>query len=158
MQRKRHVERSEMEDLIVKLSQNSNDAVRREELAALFSRELSGTTGQVDKSQNGAGVKLNGAGSGMSTDFVSLWSAVLETVGNRVKAEAQEKAEEQARSSVSATLAGDDSTGSSSSEAAGEVNSVMSSSEGKQLWALIDMMVQSKVILKQYEKEQKSVN
>lgn len=82
-----------------------------------------------DKVAQMLGEKLlepNGLGS--SDRFVALFDERLNTIGNEIRTKAATQAEAQKEEGAPA-----------SSE----------SSSGKQLWALIDMMVQSKIIFKQ---------
>jgi hypothetical protein len=137
----------EMEHLIVNLSQISDDATRRKELLQIFEHELAVP---FEKRNDPLGEKSSVSPLPFSSlPFVELWNQVLTVVGSRVKARAHEvNAEMQIQAS-------------SNSDSTNEVlpnldNPVIHSPERQQLWALIDMMVQSKVIVKQYETQYKS--
>jgi hypothetical protein len=93
-----------MNNLIVSLSEDSNDASRREKVEIIFAEQLA---------QPGA------------ERFAALFDSVLMTVGERVQTEARKKAIE-----------------------AQEKEDPEQSGEHLQLWALIDMMVQTKTLVK----------
>ena len=121
----------EMEKLILSLSQIADDTVRREQLASLFDAELAAASG-------------GGIGGEEIPRFAQLFQEALNTIGERV----QESAREVAAASTIAT---------NNIKADNEYNMIVEeqhgttrekSSEELQLWALIDMMVQSKTRVK----------
>lgn len=113
---------NEMEDLILSLSLEESDESRRERLQSIFDDELA---------------KPNGG----PKHFSDLFDRTLMVVGERVKAEAQEYAEKLQESAKE--------------DSEGEEEKASETSQGfpqqKQLWAMIDMMVQSKTIVKRAE-------
>jgi hypothetical protein len=117
----------EMEALVVSLSREATDESRRGRVAAVFSEALS----PAGAGAPGTGDESGGRG---GAAFSALFDRVLIAVGDRVKAEVQEAQERQASSpSPSPSPSATDEQGSSRSY---------------QLWALVDMMVQSKTIVK----------
>ena len=109
----------EMEDLIVSLSLEPTDESRRERLKSIFEEELA---------------KPNGA----PKHFSDLFDYALVIVGDRVKAEAQEHAEklQSMNEEVEENVSVEDSAASQGFP------------QQRQLWGLVDMMVQSKTIVK----------
>ena len=138
-----------MKDLIIDLSKEGTDDVRRSRLQAII---------------------VQGLEEGDAETFSVLFQQALEAVGNKVQAEARELAmqryeerdaaetinEEAVAASASAAAAsssGDSNTNGESSPI--RVEKVNETSEGTikspletQLWALVDMMVQSKTMIK----------
>jgi hypothetical protein len=108
-----------MDSLIISLSLEFDDSSRRHRLAALFAVELA----RPDY-----------------TRFTLLFDQVLTIAGDRIHAEARKKALENAKTAE--TKAGDDVKVENDDLLAGK------SPEEKQLWALVDMMVQSKTLVK----------
>lgn len=108
-----------MDSLIISLSLEFDDSSRRRRLAALFAEELA----RPDYIR-----------------FTVLFDQVLTIAGNRIHAEARKKALEDAKTAE--TKAGDDVKVENDDLLAGK------SPEEKQLWALVDMMVQSKTLVK----------
>jgi len=121
----------EMEELIVSLSKEPTDRSRRHRVATVFDEELA---------------KPNGA----PKRFSDLFDQVLVIVGDRVKYRAQKVAIEQQQQQEH--QADDDSTKNiKDDESEKDSNNMMGrnkTKEEKQLWALVDMMVQSKTIVK----------
>ena len=122
----------EMEDMIISLSLEATDESRRQRLESIFAVELA---------------KPNG----MPRHFSNLFDYTLVIVGDRVKLEAQEHAlklqrEQMQMESIELNIKkteefeqGNDTEESPTSEPF---------PEQRQLWALVDMMVQSKTIVK----------
>eukprot|EP00977_Amphora_coffeiformis_P004944 scaffold1055_cov165-Amphora_coffeaeformis.AAC.18 len=101
------VEITKMDDLILSLSMERDDAQRRDKVAQVLGEKL---------------LQPNGLGS--SDRFAQLFDERLTAVGENVRTQATAQAE------------------------AGGENGRPSEDTGKQLWALVDMMVQSKIIFK----------
>ena len=99
---------SKMDDLIVSLSIERDDAKRRDNVAQVLGEKL---------------LQPNGYGS--SDRFARLFEERLSTVGDDVRSKAAAEAE------------------------AGGENGQPSEDKGKQLWALVDILIQSKIIFKQ---------
>ncbi len=159
-----------MENLILELSLEKDDTIRRAKLSAIFDKvfELdvdaatttsSSTTNTVDGG-NAASSSDGGGGSNEgereAPRFAQLFQYSLDNVGELVQCAAREKAELLNNSNNS----NDSDNGSSSTEEADakqQGESSTSTTEGRvkseeelQLWALIDMMVQSKTMVKMY--------
>ena len=123
----------EMEDLILSISREATDELRRDRLRAIFIEALSQPNG--DDPQR----------------FIDLFNETLIIVGDRVKLEAQQKFLK--LQEAEAAEKKDDVDNDESSlipppdEAAPDVPREKTPDE-LQLWALIDMMVQSKTIVK----------
>ncbi|KAL7524236.1 hypothetical protein ACHAXR_000486 [Thalassiosira sp. AJA248-18] len=115
-----------MDQLIVSLSKESNDDKRRERLAGILDQELA----DAAKSSSDSEIPR----------FAELFQLSLDAVGGEVQAAAREKAEQQQQN-----LGTDDSENESEG---GDVVERVKSPEELQLWALIDMMVQSKTRIK----------
>lgn len=126
----------EMEKLIVSLSQIADDTVRREKLASLFEAELTAA--------GGIGIGGGIDGGEEIPRFAQLFQEALNTIGERV----QESAREVAAASTIATnnIKADNENNMNMEEQHGTTRE--KSSEELQLWALIDMMVQSKTRVK----------
>jgi len=119
----------DMEELIVSLSKEPTDEARRSRVASIFEERLAGPNGDPER-------------------FSNLFNQVLMIVGDRVKMTAQ-------RQAIEMEAAQKDEESENDSKANQEEESPESSSglnvktaEQKQLWALVDMMVQSKTIVK----------
>ena len=125
-----------MRDLIIDLSKESTDDVRRSRLQAII---VQGLEGDADS-------------------FSQLFQQSLEAVGNEVQAEARElamKRYEEKDAAETINEAAVASATNSGSDSPIRVETVNETSEGKikspletQLWALVDMMVQSKTMVK----------
>ena len=113
----------------VTLSKESNDEKRREKLKLILDKEL--------KSTESDGETLLVA-SEETPRFAKLFQLSLDNVGERVQNTAREKALERQD--------GDNGTASEGNE--GETVERIKSEEELQLWALIDIMVQSKTAVK----------
>jgi hypothetical protein len=109
-----------MNSLITALSLESDDTSRRQHLATLFEEELA----KPDP-----------------TRFTDLFDKVLVTTGDRVQGEARKNALENPK------LAESDDDDQEAKESDGDLM-MGKSAEEKQLWALVDMMVQSKTLVK----------
>ena len=116
----------EMDDLIISLSLEPTDESRRERLEKIFEQELA---------------KPNGA----PKHFSDVFGHALVIVGDRVKLEAQEYAaklaaesEEDQAETTEPDSPDDQETGASPEPFA----------QQRQLWALVDMLIQSKTIIK----------
>lgn len=109
----------EMEDLIISLSLEPTDESRRERVQSVFEEALARPNG-------------------MPRHFSDLFDQALIAVGDRVKEEAQQAAVE-AQEYQESDNVGEPNT---------KVNESENSSQQWQLWALVDMMVQSKTIVK----------
>ncbi len=156
-----------MENLILELSLEKDDTIRRAKLSAIFDKvfELdedaatttsSSTTNTVDggdavSSSDGSSIE----GEREAPRFAQLFQYSLDNVGELVQCAAREKAELLNNSSSN------DDNGSSSrteeADAKQQEERSTSTTEGRvkseeelQLWALIDMMVQSKTMVKMY--------
>lgn len=123
------IEVNEMNEFIVSLSLESSDNNRRQRLATVFAEELA----KADCKR-----------------FTDLFDKVLANVGDRVQVKAKRKALEQQRCEHYETEeAANDEVDSDSNENSDEdFMAVGKSSEERQLWALVDMMVQSKTLAK----------
>jgi ribosomal protein L13 len=108
-----------MDSLIISLSLDFDDSSRRSRLASLFAEELS----KPDRIR-----------------FTGLFDQVLTIAGDRVHAEVKKKALENAN--THGTKTGDEVEEQNDDLMAGK------SPEEKHLWALVDMMVQSKTLVK----------
>ncbi|CAB9508907.1 expressed unknown protein [Seminavis robusta] len=116
---------SEMEDLILSLSQEPTDESRRGRLQTMFDKELA---------------KPNGA----PQHFADLFDCTLVMVGDRVKTEAQQVAEKLQEEAEAAKGDGDD----DDEEAKPPELPESFKKQQQQVWALVDMMIQSKTIVK----------
>ena len=124
-----------MEQLIVSISKEPTDESRRHRLQAVFDEELS---------------------TRHSERFSALFGEVLIVVGDRVKQEANEAAWERRRQQEADLLQEkvDGNPDDDSSKDEGVSGFIVGNTEEEhQLWALIDMMVQSKTIVKRAAKE-----
>jgi len=111
----------EMQDMIIALSNEEADDTRREKLESIFEAELA---------------KPNGA----PKQFSDLFDYTLVIVGDRVKLEAQKAASEIQDQAAS--------NREQNHETEKEQSPNQPFPQQRQLWALVDMMVQSKTIVK----------
>jgi len=118
---------SKMEDVIVSLSKESNDEARRSRLQQIMEVGLAGPNGGPKR-------------------FAHLFQRVLTQVGENVQNEARKKYSEQATADVKDGIVEDSLT--TESSASSEEKIAEKSPEELRLWALVDMMVQSKTIIK----------
>ena len=114
----------EMDALIISLSLESTDKSRRQRLASVFAEELV----KVDTNRR----------------FADLFDQVLAEVGDRVQVKAKKKALEKQRNEPEEKSTEDQ----VDEENDGDFMSMGKSPEERQLWALVDMMVQSKTLAK----------
>jgi hypothetical protein len=114
-------ELTQMKELILSLSRETDDAVRRKQVAAIFARELDGTA-VGDKPPH----------------FTAVFSTALERVGTEVQERAREKAEKEQQEHGA-------NPGDEDGLSAGPRQKT---AEELQLWALVDMMVQSKMLVR----------
>lgn len=121
------IEVQEMDSLILSLSLEPTDTSRRQRLASVFAEELA----KADCKR-----------------FADLFDQVLAIVGDRVQVNAKKKALAQQRDAAEEQ---DDSTreqDEKENDNDGDFMGMGRSPEERQLWALVDMMVQSKTIAK----------
>ena len=120
----------EMDKLIMLLSLENNDEYRRSKVAALFAEELAKPNGYPDR-------------------FTQLFDSVLMIAGQRVQNEAKIKAEQQTKEQEPAGFVEDlDYTDTETAYVPRE-----KSPAELQLWAFIDMMVQTKTLAKKAKGE-----
>lgn len=123
----------EMDALIVSISKEPSDDSRRQRLSSTFEAELA----KKDCKR-----------------FTFLFDQVLTIVGDRVQAKAKKKALEIMQQQDEMTNGDDDNNDSSDHDGdennkdKGDFMGMDKSDEEKQLWALVDMMVQSKTLAK----------
>ena len=129
------VERTDMQELIVSLSKETNDDKRRERLAGILDKELS------------AASAVNTIFDSEPPPFARLFDMCLTAVGEEVQSKAAAAAAaaalEQQQEQVINTTEKDGGEG-------GDIIERLKSPEELQLWALIDMMVQSKTLVKRF--------
>ena len=126
-----------MKDLIIDLSKESTDDVRRSRLQSII---------------------VQGLDEGDADSFSQLFQQSLEAVGNEVQAEARELAMKRYEEKDAAETINEAAVASATNNGGDSpirVETVNETSEGKikspletQLWALVDMMVQSKTMIK----------
>ena len=147
-----------MENLILELSLEKDDTIRRAKLSAIFDKvfELDvDTTTTTTSSSSTATADGGDEGEREAPRFAQLFQYSLDNVGELVQCAAREKAE-----LLNNSNSGNDSdylSGSIEEADAKQEESSTSTTEGRvkseeelQLWALIDMMVQSKTMVKMY--------
>lgn len=122
----------DMNQLILSLSKESDDAIRREKLDDILDKELS-----EDESSS----KNTKFGTDTPPKFAKLFQYSLDTVGQEIQTAARILAEQQIKEVEQESL---DGLETDIGEDRGEVKKRVKSKEELQLWALIDMMVQSK--------------
>ncbi|KAL7453969.1 hypothetical protein ACHAWC_005593 [Mediolabrus comicus] len=158
-----------MENLILELSLEKDDTIRRAKLSAIFDKvfELdvdTTTTSSSTATADGGDAVSSSDGSASSIEeereaprFAQLFQYSLDNVGELVQSAAREKAE--LLNSSNDSNDGDNGSSSRTEEADAkqQEESSTSTTEGRvkseeelQLWALIDMMVQSKTMVKMY--------
>ena len=125
------IERTDMRELIVSLSKETNDDKRRERLAGILDKELSASSA-ADTTFDSE-----------PPPFAKLFDMCLTSVGEEVQSKAAAAALEQQQKQVINTTDEDGSEG-------GDIIERLKSPEELQLWALIDMMVQSKTLVKRF--------
>jgi hypothetical protein len=119
---------SEMDNLIMSLSLESNDESRRSKVAALFAEELAKPNGYPDR-------------------FTQLFDSVLMIAGQRVQNEARIKAEQQMKEPQAAGIVEDE------DDTETEFVPREKTPAELQLWAFIDIMVQTKTFVKKAKGE-----
>jgi hypothetical protein len=118
--------RDEVTSLIMDLSKETNDEIRREKLSSLLKE------------------RLNQEDSVEAAKFALLWDKIVIEIGSKVQEEARAKAEESAISqSGEKNVNSDPEVTSDHNDSTG-----VKSGEELKLWAMIDMMIQSKHIIK----------
>ena len=126
----------DMNQLIITLSKESNDDTRREKLAEILDKELTNDTS--DNSDESADLNTE------VPRFAQLFQISLDYVGEEVQAAAREVAAQQQQEQENLSLLYDKADDGEEGERVMRVKS----QEELQLWALIDMMVQSKTRVK----------
>ena len=121
----------DMNQLILSLSKESDDAIRREKLDDILDKELS-------EDESLSNTKF---GTDTPPKFAKLFQYSLDTVGQEIQTAARILAEQQIKEVEQESL---DGLETDIGEDRGEVKKRVKSKEELQLWALIDMMVQSK--------------
>ncbi len=135
-----------MEGLILDLSKISDDDKRREALAGILDKELAAASNiasldpEVKEDDSVLDVEV--------PRFAKLFQLSLDNVGERVQNAAREKALELQQQQIQQQQTSEDANTGSSEE--GEMIKRVKSDEELQLWALIDIMVQSKTRVKLY--------
>jgi hypothetical protein len=158
-----------MENLILELSLEKDDTIRRAKLSAIFDKvfeldvdDATTSSSSTATADGGDAVSSSDGGSSSNEEereaprFAQLFQYSLDNVGELVQSAAREKAE--LLNSSNNSNDGDNGSSSSIEEAdAKQEESSTSTTEGRvkseeelQLWALIDMMVQSKTMVKMY--------
>ena len=130
------VEIDDMEKLIVSLSRESDDNMRRQTLAEILDKELVGSLNAESDSQGGAATSD-------IPRFARLFQISLDSVGESVQAAARVVALEKQMQQEKKMADDYDAT-----DAENPLVRPEKSQEELQLWALIDMMVQSKTRVK----------
>lgn len=128
----------EMEHLIMSLSRESDDDKRREKLAGILDEELEEASKDSDDAALNAEVPR----------FAKLFQIVLDSVGEKVQSDAREAALEQQQKQKNESDGEDEAQNDSMPSEEGERVPRVKTPEELQLWALIDMMVQSKTRVK----------
>jgi len=124
---------TQMKDVIVSLSQESDDQARRLRLKTIMEVGLAGPNGGPKR-------------------FATLFERVLTQVGEQVQKEAREKYSERAAASESESPEeGNAETVGEEDESSAKEKPVEKSPEELKLWALVDMMVQSKTMIKKHK-------
>lgn len=146
----------DMEKLIMDLSKEQNDDLRRQKLADIFDKELVAATAAAAAAAADASdiITTTDSSSGEVIlpqeipRFAQLFQYSLDIIGENVQNAAREKAMILTENSLHVI---EDSSGSGNGEVIPSTGSErVKSEEELQLWALIDMMVQSKTRVKLY--------
>lgn len=151
----------EMEKVIVSLSQISNDTVRREKLASLFDVELTNaaaTATTTSGDEDGVLCPPGGVGidDGEIPRFAKLFQVALNNIGEQVQASARKVAlmthnEDSDEDVVTMEEQQHDGRDVDDAENTRQPTRTREKSpEESQLWALVDMMVQSKTRVKMH--------
>ena len=130
----------DMENLVRDLSKEQNDDLRRQKLADILDKELVAAVDDDNNNSDSSEVTLPQE----IPRFAQLFQYSLDIVGESVQAAAREKAMELNENSLHVI---EDSSG---ENVPGTGSDRIKSDEEMQLWALIDMMVQSKTRVKLY--------
>ena len=139
----------EMEQLILDLSKEQNDDLRRQKLADILDKELvddassTTTTNDDDDDTDSSEITLPQE----IPRFAQLFQYSLDNIGEKVQTAAREKAMELNENSLHVI---EDTSGAENTEPGTTGSERIKSDEEMQLWALIDMMVQSKTRVKLY--------
>lgn len=126
---------TQMKDVIVSLSQESDDQARRLRLQTIMEVGLAGPNGGPKR-------------------FATLFERVLTQVGEQVQNEAREKYSERAAASEEESSEDDKAEADAvkeEEEGSSEEKTPEKSPEELKLWALVDMMVQSKTMIKKHK-------
>ncbi len=124
---------TQMKDVIVSLSMESDDQARRLRLKTIMEVGLAGPNGGPKR-------------------FATLFERVLTQVGEQVQKEAREKYSERSAASESdSPEEGNNETVGEEVESPAEEKPAEKSPEELKLWALVDMMVQSKTMIKKHK-------
>jgi hypothetical protein len=120
-----------MEQLILSISREATDQLRRDRLRAIFIEALSRPNGDTQR-------------------FTDIFDQTLIIVGDRVKLQAQQNALklQEAEAAEKDDADKDESSLTPPQDAAAPEVAPEKTQDQMQLWALIDMMVQSKTIVK----------
>ena len=132
-----------MENLILDLSKEQNDDLRRQKLADILDKELEAAAA-VSNASNNTETEGEVISSQELPRFAQIFQYTLDIVGEKVQTAAREKAIELNENSLHVI---EDSSG---ENVPGTGSDRIKSDEEMQLWALIDMMVQSKTRVKLY--------
>jgi len=118
---------TEMQQLILSLSLEPSDQIRRDKLCTLYDKEYSNPDNTIFKR------------------FVLLFDQTLIEMGTVI----QECAKNQAINKMKSSQGGNENETMNTSDGSDDYMSLSRSVEERQLWAMVDMMVQSKVLAKQ---------
>lgn len=113
---------NDMENLIVSLSLETTDEIRRDKVEKVFAKEFSKSSEEKKR-------------------FTALFDAVLIVVGERVQSDARRRALEKSFEKESPTNG-------ETEEEVQQKGFMDGTTEERQLWAMVDLMVQTKTIVK----------
>jgi len=134
---------NDMDQLILSLSKESDDDKRRERLAGTLDKELADASDNPsvddDSNESVIGAEI--------PRFAKLFQLSLDSIGEKVQTDARAKALEQQQQNLNN---GDDADDTKIESEGGDIipERRVKSPEELQLWALIDMMIQSKTRVK----------
>mmetsp|Transcript_50528 Transcript_50528/g.107630 ORF Transcript_50528/g.107630 Transcript_50528/m.107630 type:complete len:176 (+) Transcript_50528:327-854(+) len=135
---------NQMDELILSLSKESDDNKRRDRLAGILDKELADASNSNNACADGV---LEKAVLGAEIPrFAKLFQLSLDSIGEKVQADAREVALEQQQRTLNNNDGVSDDAKDGNEE--GHAFERVKSQEELQLWALIDMMVQSKTRVK----------
>ena len=123
---------TQMKDVIVSLSQESDDQARRLRLQTIMEVGLAGPNGGPKR-------------------FATLFERVLTQVGEQVQNDAREKYSERASEEENSEEDAEKDVVQEGDEGSSKGKAPEKSPEELKLWALVDMMVQSKTMLKKHK-------